>query len=265
MSTFNPQAYWEERLGENMSLSGVGYGGMGQSFNQWLYRVRRRVFGRVISLLDINVQESKVIDIGSGSGFYIERWREREVHTIVGTDLTRVSVDHLRKKFPEYQFFQIDITGPLVHPLQDDFYDIATAFDVLFHIVDDPSYQMAIQNIYTILKPGGWFIFSDNFLHGRAEKGHHQVSRSLEDITRCLEKCGFRIVRRLPMFFLMNDPIDQTNSLLRRGWRMIFGLFCKRNAVAFLWGMVLYPVELFLTRYLRESPTTEIMISRKPK
>ena len=265
MNMFNPQAYWEERLGRNIGLSGVGYIGMGESFNGWLYRVRRQVFSRVISLLHVNVQELKVIDIGSGSGFYIERWREMKVQTLVGTDLTRVSVDHLRKKFPEDQFLQIDIASPLVRPLQEDSYDIATAFDVLFHIVDDPSYQRAIQNIYTILKPGGWFIFSDNFLHGKTERGLHQVSRSLEDITGCLEKCGFKIVRRLPMFFLMNDPIDQTNFFLRRGWQMIFGLFCRINAIGFLWGMALYPVELFLTRYLRESPTTEMMVCRKPE
>lgn len=38
------RAYWEARLAERYSLDGVGYLGLGSSFNAWMYRARRRSF-----------------------------------------------------------------------------------------------------------------------------------------------------------------------------------------------------------------------------
>ena len=265
MNNFNPQAYWEERLSQNIGLSGVGYIGLGEGFNHWLYKVRQRVFTRAVSILDLDFCQSKVIDIGSGNGFYIERWKERGIHTLVGTDLTRVSTEYLTRRFPDHQFFQIDIGSPLIYPLQKGIYDIASAFDVLFHIVDDHCYQQALENIYAILKPGGWFLFSENFLHNQTERGLHQVSRSLGEITGWIERSGFRIIHRIPMFVLMNDPIDQKNRYLRWGWQGLSILVRKINPLGWVGGMILYPLELFLTRSLRESPTTEMMICRKPE
>ena len=39
---------------------------------------------------------------------------------------------------------------------------------MLFHIVDDDRYQTALSYIFTLLGPGGWFIFSDQLSFPRA-------------------------------------------------------------------------------------------------
>jgi len=265
MKTFDPQDYWEERLRGNFGPGGVGYVGMDEGYNIWLYRVRRRVFFRIVSSLDIDLRQANVIDIGSGTGFYIERWKEAGVEKIVGTDLTQVSIRNLQRKFPRDQFFQVDIGDEKVILPGQGQYDVVSAFDILFHIVDDARYQKAIQNIYGLLRPGGWFIFSDNFLHYGTERARHQVSRSLEDITAILREIGFRIIRRTPMFVLMNDPVDQPHRFFRWAW-IIFETFVqKTNFLGQIYGTVVYPWELLLTRYLKESPTTEIMICKKPE
>jgi len=265
MTSFDPQIYWEMRLRTNSGLSGVGYIGMGEGYNHWLYKVRQRVFLRAVSRLPVDWAGAKVVDVGSGNGFYIERWKELEVGTVIGTDLTGASIEYLRKRFPNDPFYQVDIGGTLIQPLKNGFYDIVTAFDVLFHIVDDTRYQRAIENIYGLLKPGGWFIFSENFLHERIERRPHQVSRCLGDIMECLRRSNFRVVRRMPMFVLMNDPIDQRSRLIRWGWHSFSTLVRRVNWLGLALGMILYPMELFLTGCLKESPTTEMMICRKPE
>ncbi len=263
MNLFNPRDYWEERLRSNFGLCGVGYAGIGEYYNTWLYKVKRKIFLRTMSSLSMDLMKSNVIDIGSGTGFAIERWKELSVRTIVGTDLTQVSIENLQRKFPGDRFYQVDIGSNMVTPLEQGHYDVVSAFDVLFHIVDDRRYQTAMQNIYALLRPGGWFIFSDNFLHHGTERALHQVGRSLWDITDILERTGFRIVRRTPMFVLMNDPIDQTNTFLRLAWQTMLVLVRKVNFLGLILGAALYPWELLLTCYLKESPTTEIMICRK--
>ena len=262
---FNPQNYWEERLRRDFGPGSVGCVGMGKGYNLWLYRVRRKVFFRIVASLDIDFRQANVIDIGSGTGFYIERWKEVGVKKMVGTDITQVSVRNLQRKYPSDQFYQVDIGDPKVILPQQGQYDVVSAFDILFHIVDDEHYRKAIQNIYGLLRPGGWFIFSDNFLHHGTERAQNQVSRSLEDITGILMEIGFRVVRRTPMFILMNDPVDQPCLFFKWAWIIFAALVHKMNFLGEIYGVVLYPWELFLTKYLKESPTTEIMICRKPE
>ena len=264
MNQFNPQAYWEQRLHHSFTLNGVGCANLGAGYNFWLYRVRRKVFLRKIRALCIDFANSEIVDIGSGTGFYIERWKELGGKNITGCDLTQLSVDNLQKKFPEQKFFQIDIGGDVIPPLNTNEYHAASAFDVLFHIVDDRHYQTAIQNIYSLLRPGGWFVFSDNFLHGESQYTEHQASRNLQEITALVQNVGFDIIERAPMFVLMNDPIDYPHTFYSHILQYMFKLIHKINILGIIIGAILYPIELLLTRYLREGPSTEIMICRKP-
>ena len=43
---FDPKRYWEDRLEGTYSLGGVGWFGLGEGFNRWMYSVRRHVFRR---------------------------------------------------------------------------------------------------------------------------------------------------------------------------------------------------------------------------
>ena len=70
------RVFWEQRLGEDWTLSGVGYQALGRPFNTWMYRVRRSVFLREVSALKLPLQTARVLDVGSGTGFYVRRWQE---------------------------------------------------------------------------------------------------------------------------------------------------------------------------------------------
>ena len=147
--------YWEGRL--KQGLKGVGYIGLGEQYNRWLYRVRRHVFLSYAKYIS-GLNQARILDIGSGTGFYIERWRELGVKSITGIDIAKASVETLTKKYPDHYFLRLDISERLEIITARQF-DIVSAFDVLFHIVNDVRFERAIQNIYRQLKPGGIFIF----------------------------------------------------------------------------------------------------------
>ena len=260
---FDPRAYWEQRLSAEYSLQGVGYAALGLSYNRWLYRIRKRVFRRIVRPLVRDAAAARVLDVGSGTGFYVDQWRGLGVKQIVGLDITDAAVSHLREAYPGCEFIVADIGSETV-PLGPGSFDFVSCFDVLFHIVDDARYARAMKNTFALLKPGGMFVWSDNFLqHGRRDASVHVVSRSLEQSSQFLVDAGFEIVARKPMFWLMNAPVDSTSRIRRVWWKLLRAVVGRSDFLGKIVGAALSPLELALT-HLRESPSTEIMICRKP-
>jgi SAM-dependent methyltransferase len=254
--------YWESRLASHSGLEGVGYLGLGRAFNSWMYRARRHVFLRRMRPLLRDRGELEVLDVGSGTGFYVERWRELGARSITGSDMTEEAVRTLCGRFPESRFVRFDAGGTEL-PLQPEAYDAVSAMDVLFHIVDDERYRRALRNLHALLAPGGLLVFTDNFLHGHTLRGPAQVSRALEDIRSAVLNAGFEIVERRPALVLMNAPVDSRSRVLRSLWGLVCRVAARSEELAWLAGAALFPVELVLCAVLRESPTTEMMVCRK--
>jgi len=263
---FNAKGYWETRLKEHWGLHGVGYVSYSVHYNQWLYRVRKRVFIDHVRALNPNFEQAKVLDIGSGTGFYLDLWKSLGVKSITGSDITDISVGRLKELYPGCSIVQLDIGRSLEEQgFAKNRFDVITAFDVLFHILDDNCFRNAILNISQLLVPGGYFIFSGNFVHGKAVRGIHQVSRPIEEITRLLGEAGLRTIKRVPMFVLMNAPVDTDSRWQLPLWRLLMSPVRVINLLGFFYGAVLFPLEVFLTKVLKESPTTEMMICQKRK
>jgi SAM-dependent methyltransferase len=263
---FRVRDYWESRLRDSYSLQGVGYQRLGTNYNKWMYRVRSRVFARVAQSLGEDWTRARVLDVGSGTGFYVEQWHRLGAPKVTGVDITEVAVQELARRFPGDEFERLDIGQPLTADLgagRREF-DAASAMDVLFHIVDDAEYGQAFRNIASLLRPGGWLIWSDNFLRHGTVRVTHQVSRSLADSERAVRAAGLEVIRRVPMFVLMNHPTDSRSALARWGWTALVAPAALAEPLGWLLGAVLYPIDLWLTSIRNESPTTEIMICQKP-
>jgi SAM-dependent methyltransferase len=203
-----------------------------------------------------------VLDVGSGTGFYVDRWLATGAR-VTGLDLTDVAVEALARSFPGARFVRADIGSAAGIPLESGAFDAASAMDVLFHIVDDDAYARAFVNLAAALKPGGWLLWSDNFLRHATERVTHQASRPLAESVRCVEAAGFEIVDRVPMFVLMNYPADTTSRLARWAWTAMVAPAALAEPIGGLVGAVLYPLERALVRRMRESPSTELMVCRK--
>jgi len=159
----------------------------------------------------------------------VGRSRARE---IFGLDFTHIAISKLRKKYSSHLFFEVDIGGDL-EKIGCKKFDIISAFDVLFHIVDDKRFEKAIENISSLLNPGGILLISDIFLHNKTLRDEHLVWRNLEYIEAKLIENGFKITNRISIFFLMNVPTDSRNLILRCYWRIVAGLVSRERRFDF--------------------------------
>jgi len=265
MNESQVRQYWEERLGAGPTLENVGWLGWGAGFNKWMYRIRARVFvKRVRAALKrqgVPTGRSSILDIGCGSGFYIDLWKRIGVRDICACDLTAAAVDALRKRYPDVSFLQADV-GERIVPYDAESFDAISCMDVLFHIVDDNRYRQAVGHCAHLLKRGGLLILTENCLHSPTVRSKSQVSSSLPEVEDAITAAGLSILERRPMFVLMNTPVDSKNAALNRFWAFLRALARRNRHFGFLAGIALYPLDLTLTSFLREGPSTEILICR---
>src|SRR4051812_19108207 len=175
--TFEARDYWEKRLADDYSLTGVGFRRLGPSFNAWAYRVRRERFLSAVQRLELDPDNAQVVDVGSGTGVYVDCWQSLGA-SVTGVDLTEVAVQQLRQAFPDGRFVRSDISEPgLVELIGAESADAVSAMDVLFHVVEGAAFENALRNIHAVLRPGGYFLYSDLFVHGRARRRKHRVAR----------------------------------------------------------------------------------------
>ncbi|MEV4225080.1 class I SAM-dependent methyltransferase [Nonomuraea sp. ATR24] len=253
--------FWESRLQSDWTESGVGYKALGRAFNIWMYRVRAEGFRREAAAIPLDLTKARVLDVGSGTGFYIRQWRALGVETITGSDLTQAAVDRLRERFPSASFLRLDIADP-AGALEPGSYDVVSAMDMLFHITDDDRYKAALRSIGEAVRPGGVFVLSENFLHRPEQRSDYQVNHTLPWITAALDEAGFDVIRRVPMLVLMNAQVD-AHPLWRKLWGGLLRAVTLTEVTGWLAGALLHPLERRLVRVLRESPTTELMLCRR--
>jgi len=258
---FDARGYWEDRLSV-LDCSSVGYLGLGLSYNRWLYRVRRHVLRRLIRSRGLDLSDATVLDIGSGTGFYVAEWRDLGAKRVVATDLTDAAVAGLRARFADVECRRLDVAAELGDwPGQR--FDVVSAFDVLFHVVDDDLYRAAIANLGRLVGDGGYLVVTENLVHGVRQSGRHHVSRTFDEVSTLLDRAGFDLVERRPAFVVMNSPVDARSAVRAKVWRVIETLAGKGEAVGFLLGALLYPLEIVLVSLVREGPSTEILLCRR--
>jgi SAM-dependent methyltransferase len=258
---FDPGQYWERRL-ETFDLSAVGWQGLGLAYNRWVYRLRRAVFQRAVRELGVDWSGKQVLDVGSGTGFYVSEWL-RLGADVTGSDLTGASVGALSSAFPRTKFVQWDVSDP--PPYAQGSFHAVSAMDVLFHIVDDSKYRAALENVSQLLKDGGHLILSDFLVHGPATRNTHQVIRPLREFEDQLVACGLEVTLRRPMFVLMNTPVDSTSRVLHLYWRTLQDLLSRFAWLGGPAGATLYPLEYALVSFCEEGPSTELIVCRKRK
>ncbi len=257
--------YWNERLRQHWDPEGASSLGFGRQFNLWRYRVRRRVFRRLVRQLALQPRDLTVLDVGSGTGFYVEQWQELGVKSLVGLDISDWAVRQLAQAYPKVEFHRADISAlPPLLPVGA--FDVATAMDVLVHLVDDAAYLSALHNLGQVLKTGGYLLYSDSFFHGADKQWNdYWKGRTLSFVTAAMQACGFEIVSRVPMSVLMSAPTDTRHrEMLERLWEKVIVSPVRRGEwVGLMIGALLYPLELLLVSTLKESPAIEIMVCRK--
>lgn len=260
--TTSEVAYWDARHTADDSLDTVGWAGLGRAFNGWMYAVRRVVLRRAVRAHVPLTAATRVLDVGSGTGFYLDLWRALGAGHVEGSDYSAVAVERLRRARPSTPIRQLDLGGD-ASALPADPYDVVSAMDMLFHIVDADAYARAIANLGRLVRPGGQLVMTENLLAHRVEHGPQQVSRSEEEILGLLRASGFEVVAWIPMFVLLNTPVDSRSRFLHAWWTLLTKVASRHELLGRLAGAAVFPLELLALRLARRGPSTKLLVCRR--
>lgn len=203
---FNYKAYWNRRLNSKFSIEGVGYWGLGEIYNQFLYRSRIDLLEGVISRAFDSICDKKVLELGPGIGIFTEYFHSKGILAYDAIDIVEKSVSVLKGRFDQYNFKQGDICDSDAY---DGMYDLIFAADVLLHVTDEDKYANAIRNISRHLEERGVCILIDPVsVNDKKSQSPHVVIRSREHVEKTLENCGLELVEMLPVAYFMNYPFD---------------------------------------------------------
>ncbi len=205
--TYNPGDYWEKRLSQRFSLSRVGNISFSERYNVWCYKAKAKKLENALFLNGIDVKGKAVCDIGCGTGFYTDFYSRRGAKNIVGIDITKVSVENLKKKYPNHLFIQGNIAFPRILNKISLKFDIINIIDVLYHITEDSAFNQALLNIFSLLKQEGFLIFSDTWNHRNVRCAEHVRTRNNEAYERVFRENGIAILGVYPVFHLLNWPL----------------------------------------------------------
>jgi len=159
-------------------------------------KMMKPVFGRAANLLERYRKSGRLLDVGTGFGFFVAEMKKNGWEA-AGVEISQKALDYAR-----------NVLGLTVHsgPLEkagfpDNHFDAVTGFYVIEHL---PFPRTFLKECYRILKPGGLLLLRyphttpiKNFLRLLGVRNRlydvpaHLCDFSPQIIQECLEKIGF--------------------------------------------------------------------------
>ncbi|MFQ5787590.1 MAG: class I SAM-dependent methyltransferase [Thermodesulfobacteriota bacterium] len=217
-----PKDYWEKRLSGGFDLSRVGYFGLSNFYNKFLYKAKIRTLKKALLLQHVEIHNKTVCDVGCGTGFFVDFYHLQKANYIVGVDITHVSIEFLKRKYPHYHFVKEDVSSSSLISKFNRKFDIINVFDVLYHITDDKAFGLAIANICKLTNDNGFIFISDSFGSKDINAAEHVKFRSRGIYQTTLEDNGVKIIAAYPLFYLLHRPILGMTKI--KGLRKIGGI-----------------------------------------
>jgi len=148
----------------------------------------------------------------------IEQW--------IGFDIAVEAVAHCRQRFPTGMFAVDDLsaTGWRNSRIASTTFDLVSAIDVLYHLVDDARFEIALKKLAALVNDGGLLLVSDVFVNEDRLIAPHVKRRCLATYQRILGP-QMVMVDREPIFAILGDPVPRpgrtVDRLLLNAWRLL--------------------------------------------
>jgi SAM-dependent methyltransferase len=212
-------AFWEQLLARSVDLEGVGHGGFGPRYNEFLYRAKARAFRAALARNSLSLAGASVADIGCGTGFFSALAKNEGCAQLVGIDISSTAVARLNEHFPEFEFLQADIAEPGADAREKlGRFDVVLCFDVIYHVVAPERFAAAVDALWGLVEENGHLLLVDAFSRrelipgGTLEPTEHHVPhvrfRSRREYESTLfARRDFELVDLVPMYYLFNRPM----------------------------------------------------------
>jgi ubiquinone/menaquinone biosynthesis C-methylase UbiE len=162
----------------------------------WWFKGMRKI---TASLLDPYLNQSidrQILDAGCGTGGMLS-WLARYSGNgkVVGIDLSPIALEFCRKS-NDNELIEASVTSL---PFEDSSFDLITSFDVLVQLPGENDDEIALREMYRVLKPGG-IAFVRVAAYKWMRSGHDKALESqkrytIHTINKILENRGFQILR----------------------------------------------------------------------
>ena len=264
-----PQRYWDGVHDAADDERAVGYPNLARSINRARYDVERRNVARALETAGV-ARPDRVLDVGAGTGIWIDFWKQRGARTIVGVDLSEAAVQRLRKRYPEHEFLQRDLGDPDVS--LPGSMDVVSAMSVLLHITDEARFERALEHLLACVADGGSLVLVEPLVVHRwwgAAFGAESNSkaRPLAAYTRVLDRAGFQIVELRPMSCVLANVIDTRRKLsfrlMERYWDLLSRIVGRRERLGAVVAALLRPIDLVATRLVAPGPSSKVVVARR--
>ena len=216
---YDSRAYWSA-LHRGGGLKAVGQSGLPESFNRWLYRIGR---GNVVRFLRAHgsgdLGGATVLDVGSGTGFWIDVWRSMGAAKVDGVELIDEAVEVLRERYPDSMFIAGDIADPGLS-LPRGAYDAVMIMNVLLHVVEEERFAAAAATLAAAVRPGGRLFLAEPALIRPgsirpAKPGATSLARPLDRYRAVFEAGGLQLKATGPSTVVGANPIEAGDPLYR--------------------------------------------------
>lgn len=205
---FDYKEYWNNRLNSKFDVEGVGYIGLGQIYNEYLYKTRFEILNYIIKEIFGDINDKSILELGPGIGMFTNYFYKNNVGNYYAIDISKRSQKELSKKYKKFNFTLGDISEKKYYPKGK--YDLIFAADVLLHLTDEEKYKNVIKNLSDVLSENGYIITFDPVTVINSESiSPHLVIRDINYIKSILKENDLEVIGMIPSAFFMNYPFDK--------------------------------------------------------
>jgi 2-polyprenyl-3-methyl-5-hydroxy-6-metoxy-1,4-benzoquinol methylase len=172
----DPQSYWEARhLEHRDDLAGPGCITLDGVANQRDYDAK---WDHLRGVLEREVERgaTSILDAGCGTGLFTRHLAAVGFTSVAGADFSATAAIAAMRNAPGSRVS----VAPLAEISTTDRYDVVMCIDVLFHVVDDDTWERSVRNLADLTLPGGALIIQDSLSEAdTAQIADHVRYRSL--------------------------------------------------------------------------------------
>lgn len=178
--------------------------------SHWWFVTKRTL--AMVFLNQIKKNFPRILDVGCGTGRNLLMLKQ--FGQVFGVDVNPLALKFCLERGQT----QVKHSGAETLPFKDNYFDLVTIFDVLYHrgIKSDIK---ALTQAFRVIKPGGYLLVNDcahQWLYGphdRAMQARHRYSR--KELVEKITTAGFR-VKRASYTYILTFPLFLTNRLLKK-------------------------------------------------
>jgi SAM-dependent methyltransferase len=113
---------------------------------------------RALADAGVALAGARVLEVGCGTGYFLERLREFGAGESHGIDLMEDRIAQGRERYPA---LRLQVGNAAELPFADGEFDLVTQFTCLSSIVDSEVRTAAARELARVARPGGWLLSCD--------------------------------------------------------------------------------------------------------